>query len=226
MAATIRREVVARTDLTRCLALPRAMRGCTICYASEMRYATARQVFALLEKETLWELAQRVHELLAHDSIDHAIVGGVAVCLHGYQRNTVDLDLLVEPADAPALHLALEADGLQWNDSANEFRSTAGVAVQFVLAGDNEGPGQPTKFPSPGDPKHITTIEGLPVLSLASLIQSKLACGLGSLRRTHRDFADVVELIAVHQLDGAFARYLHRSVRKEFRVLVRHAAGR
>lgn len=200
--------------------------GCTICYASEMRYATARQVFTLLEKETLWELAQRVHELLAHEGIDHAIVGGVAVCLHGYQRNTVDLDLLVEPADASALRLALEADGLQWNDSAKEFRSTAGVAVQFVLAGDSEGPGQPTKFPRPGDPKHITTIEGLPVLSLASLIQSKLACGLGSLRRTHRDFADVVELIAVHQLDGAFARYLHRSVRKEFRVLVRHAAGR
>lgn len=191
-----------------------------------MRYGTARQVFTLLENETLWELAQRVHELLAHDGIDHAIVGGVAVCLHGYQRNTVDLDLLVEPADAAAVRLAFEAGGLQWNDSAKEFRSTAGVAVQFVLAGENEGPGQPATFPSPSDPKHITAIEGLPVLSLASLIQSKLACGLGSLRRTHRDFADVVELIAVHHLDGAFARFLHKSVRKEFRVLVRHAAGR
>jgi hypothetical protein len=190
-----------------------------------MRYGTARKVFTLLDNETLWELAQRVHELLAHDGIEHAVVGGVAVCLHGYQRNTVDLDLLVEPADAAALRLALQADGLQWSDSAKEFRSTAGVAVKFVLAGENEGPGQPARFPSPGDPKHVTTIEGLPVLSLASLIQSKLACGLGSLRRTHRDFADVVELIAVHHLDGSFARFLHTSVRKEFRVLVRHAAG-
>ena len=69
--------------------------------------------FALLENETLWELAVRSHELLARDGIDHAIVGGVAVCLHGYQRNTVDLDLLVEPADAAALRSALEADGLR-----------------------------------------------------------------------------------------------------------------
>jgi hypothetical protein len=191
-----------------------------------MRHLTARQVFHALENETLWELAQRVHRLLAREAIAHAIVGGVAVCLHGYQRNTVDLDLLVEPADAAAFRSALEADGLQWHGAEKEFRSTAGIAIQCVLAGESEGPGQAARFPSPSDPKHVTTIEGLPVLSLASLIQSKLACGLGNLRRTHKDFADVVELIDVHQLDGSFARVLHKSVRKEFRVLVRHAQGR
>ena len=74
-----------------------------------------------------------------------------------------------------------------------------------MLAGESEGPGQAALFPSPGDRKHVTTIEGLPVLSLAQLIQSKLACGLGNLRRTHKDFADVVELIAFHRLDGSFA---------------------
>ena len=109
--------------------------------------------------------------------------------------------------------------------SKQAWPGQSGVAIQFVLAGESEGPGQPARFPSPGDPKYITTIEGLPVLSLASLIQSKLACGLGNLRRTHRDFADVVELIAVHHLDGAFAGFLHKSVRKEFRVLVRRASG-
>ena len=62
-------------------------------------------------------------------------------------------------------------------------------------------------------------------MSLAALIQSKLACGLGNLRRTHKDFADMVELIAVHGLDKSFARNLHKSVRPEFRELVRHAKG-
>ncbi|HET6881184.1 MAG TPA: hypothetical protein VFI31_13575 [Pirellulales bacterium] len=190
-----------------------------------MHDLTARQVFHLLENESLWELAQRVHALLSREGIEHAIVGGVAVCLHGYRRNTVDLDLLVAPGDATILHSALEADGIRWHAAAKEFRSAAGVAIQCVLAGESEGPGQAATFPSPDDPKHVTTIEGLPVLSLAALIQSKLACGLGNLRRTHRDFADVVELIAVHNLDGSFARYLHKSVRKEFRVLVRHARG-
>ena len=103
--------------------------------------------------------------------------------------------------------------------------SLVGTAIQFVFAGESEGPGQAAKFPSPSDPKYVTTIEGLPVLSLAQLIQSKLACGLGNLRRTHKDFADVVELIVVHHLDGSLARFLHKSVRKEFRELVRRVGG-
>lgn len=65
-------------------------------------------------------------------------------------------------------------------------------------------------------------IEGLPVLSLAALIEAKIAYGEGDTRRMHRDFADVVELIAVHGLDGSFARHLHNVVRPRFRRLVRH----
>ena len=66
-------------------------------------------------------------------------------------------------------------------------------------------------------------IEGLPVLSLPALIESKIACGEGDMRRTHRDFADVVELIALHGLGGTFAKHLHKTVRPAFRRLVRHA---
>lgn len=190
-----------------------------------MAQLTARQVFHLLENETLWELVERVHRRLSSEAIQHAIVGGVAVCLHGYRRNTVDLALLVDPKETTALRSALAAEGIAWHSAATEFRSAAGVPIQCVLAGETQGPGQAARFPSPSDPKFITTIEGLPVLSLASLIQSKIACGLGNLRRTHRDFADVVELVAVHDLDGSFARFLHKSVRKEFRALVRQAKG-
>jgi len=190
-----------------------------------MASMTAKRTFQMLENQTLWEAAARVHELLADRSIPHAVVGGVAVCLHGYRRNTVDLDMLVRPGDAVAVRPALEADGIAWSAADNEFRTASGVAVQFVLAGESEGPGQPAVFPDPADPRHVARIEGLPVLSLAALIQSKLACGLGDLRRTHKDFADVVELIAIHGLDKSFARFLHKSVRAEFRELVRHAKG-
>jgi hypothetical protein len=157
----------------------------------------------MLENESLWDAATRVNDALAARHVDYAVVGGVAVCLHGYRRNTVDLDVL---------------DG-----KAKEHRAASGVAVQVVLAGEPEGPGQEATFPSPKDAKCVILIEGLPVLSLAQLIQAKLACGLGDMRRTHKDFADVVELIAIHRLDGSFARRLHKSVRKEFRELVRRA---
>jgi hypothetical protein len=187
---------------------------------------TAQQAFQMLENESLWEVAQHLHGLLTRKGIDHAIVGGVAVCLHGYRRNTVDLDLLIRPEDSAELRSALEAERFQWFPVEKEFRSASGVAVQFVIAGEREGPGQEAMFPSPSETKHVTHIEGLPVLSLPQLIQAKLACGLGDMRRTHKDFADVVELIAIHRLNGSFARLLHKSVRKEFRELVRRAGGR
>ncbi len=75
-------------------------------------------------------------------------------------------------------------------------------------------------LPEPDLPRVTTEIEGLAVISLARLVEMKLACGLGSPRRTHRDLADVVELIAVHNLDKTFARHLHKSLRPTFRKLV------
>ena len=185
--------------------------------------ATAQRAFRMLENETLWELTRRVHRLLSRENIDHAVVGGVAVCLHGYRRNTVDLDLLIRADDSTALRAILQKEGLRWMAKGKEFRSPSGVAVQCVVAGESEGPGQEAKFPDPGDTHSVTTLEDLPVLSLPQLIQAKLACGLGDMRRTHKDFADVVELIAIHRLDGGFARLLHKSVRKEFRQLVKRA---
>jgi hypothetical protein len=186
----------------------------------------AQRAFRMLENETLWDIAEEVHAVLSRHGIAHAIVGGVAVCLHGYQRNTVDLDLLIQGEDSVRFQSALEAAGFVWNATAKEFRSPSGVVIQCVIAGEREGRGQEATFPNPGDAKHVTTIEGLPALSLAQLIQSKLACGLGDVRRTHKDFADVVELIAIHRLDGSFAQFLHKSLRKEFRKLVRSVGGK
>ena len=179
-----------------------------------MLAVTARRTYQMLENESLWEAATRVDRMLVRDGIPNAIAGGVAVCLHGYRRNTVDLDLLIRPTDTDRFRSILEADGIVWVAEEKEFRCPSGVQVQVLIAGEKEGPGQPPVFPDPADAPCITNIEGLPVLSLAELIQAKLACGLGNLRRTHKDFADVVELIAIHQLDGSFARLLHKSVRQ------------
>jgi hypothetical protein len=112
---------------------------------------TAQRTFQMLENESLWDVAKRVHTLLFGHNIDHAIVGGLAVFLHGYRRNTVDLDLLIRPEDATKLRSALEADGFQWSAKDKEFRSASGVAVQFLIAGESEGPGQSATFPSPND---------------------------------------------------------------------------
>jgi hypothetical protein len=186
---------------------------------------TAKKVYAMLENESLWEAAAQCHQILAAARIPHAVMGGVAVCLHGYQRNTVDLDLLVRKEDSAAIRENLERENYSWDAKGKEFRSPSGVVIQFLLAGDDAGTSSEVKFPDPADARSTTEIEELPVLRLSKLIESKIACGLGNMRRTHKDFADVIELIVHNRLNSSFARFLHKSLRATYRELVRRSRG-
>jgi hypothetical protein len=181
---------------------------------------TAQATFAMLENQSLWTTAVECQAVLEAAEIPHAIVGGVAVCLHGYRRNTVDLDLLIRRSDQVRVKEALEASGYQWSSEHAEFHAPAGMPVQILLSGEKAGKDAEVLLPDPDAPGATIAIEGLAVISLARLIEIKLACGLGSPRRTHRDLADVVELISVHQLGRDFARHLHKSLRPAFRKLV------
>ena len=186
---------------------------------------TTERIYAMLGNEKLWQTAAQCHRILAGADIAHTVCGGVAVCLHGYQRNTVDLDLIIEPERAADVRQLLEEAGLTWDAAAKEFRTSGGVFVQFLMTGDRAGIDSEVRIPVPTGELNIEIIEGLPVLRLSRLIEIKIACGLGSVRRTHKDFADVVELIAIRKLDGSFARHLHKSVRSTYRKLVRNAQG-
>jgi hypothetical protein len=186
---------------------------------------TTGKAYAMLGNEGLWEAAAQCHRILADAMIPHAVCGGVAVCLHGYQRNTVDLDVIIEPERVSDARQTLETAGLTWDAVAKEFRTGSGVVVQFLMKGDRAGSGSEVRLPAPIGDLNVEVIDGLPVLRLSRLIEIKIACGAGNVRRTHKDFADVVELIAIRQLDGSFAQYLHKSVRSTFRKLLRNAQG-
>lgn len=179
----------------------------------------------MVENESLWQAAAHCHKVLAAAEIPHAVLGGVAVCLHGYQRNTVDVDVLVRRVDSDAVRVSLEREGFAWNAKDKEFSSPSGVAIQFLLAGDQAGRDSEVRLPDPSDGRAVTEIEGLPVLRLSRLIETKIACGMGNLRRTHKDFADVIELILQNRLNSSFARYLHKSLRQAYRQLVRQSRG-
>ncbi len=187
--------------------------------------STAQQVYRMLGNENLWQVAVQCHRALEESHIPHSVCGGVAVCLYGYQRNTVDLDLIIRRADTKAVRTALENAGLLWDEQEAEFRSSGGVPVQFLYAGDRACKDAEVVLPEPEGDSNIETIENLPVLRLSKLIEVKIACGLGNIRRTHKDLADVVELIIVRKLDSSFSRFLHKSVRQAFRGLVKNAHG-
>ena len=183
---------------------------------------TTQQVYFMLGNSPLWNTLVDCHDILTSHHIAHAVAGGVAVALSGYQRNTIDIDLLVNKSQAQEIKTHLLAAGYLWDQQQVQFLSPHKIPVQFLYSGDRAGRGTEIFFPDPSDPNTSTTIENIPVLSLPKLIESKIAAGQGDLRRTHKDFADVVELIIIHHLDKSFVVHLHKSVRKDFEKLVEH----
>src|SRR4051812_9857692 len=120
---------------------------------------STQRVFQMLGNESVWEVTNECHDALAQAGIPHAIIGGLAVCLHGYQRNTVDLDLLIQAGAQPAVRAELEAAGFVWLAEAGEFRSPAGVPVQLLFGLDRAGPGSEVRLPDPGDESAVTVVE-------------------------------------------------------------------
>jgi hypothetical protein len=186
---------------------------------------TPKETYAILGKASLWRDAEQVHEILTDRSFSHAFAGDFAVCLHGYQRSTIDVDMLVRSGEAQTVREVLESAGWKWDANQKQLVSDSGAILQLLLSGDKAGVGSEIRLPDPGDADVVTELEGLPVLTLARLIETKLACGQGNARRMHKDFADVVELIAKHGLNSSFARKLHNSVQPVFRELLKNARG-
>lgn len=177
----------------------------------------------MLGNESLWDVATRCHQLLSEAGIAYSVCGGVAVCLHGYQRNTTDLDLIIRGDDSEVVREVLTKGGYSWDPDQCEFRTPEGIAIPFVIAGQKAGKATEVSISEPIGDVNVEQIEGLSVVRLSRLIEMKIACGMNNLRRTHKDFADVVELISRRSLDGSFARHLHKSLRTTFRQLVRNA---
>lgn len=171
----------------------------------------------MLGNESLWTVALNFERLLSQSGIPYSICGGVAVCLHGYKRNTTDIDVIIQSTDIDWVKELLIAELFVWHPQSSEFRSSSGVPVRFLMGGEQAGKGSEVTIPKPQVELNREHRDGLPVVRLSRLIEMKLASGLGSMRRTHKDFADVVELIAIRNLDSSFARHLHPSVRPAFR---------
>ncbi len=154
----------------------------------------------------------RLVEALEAAGIPYAIMGGMAVNAHGHARTTADVDVLLTREGFDEFRKRLVGTsfdpvpqrGRRFTDRAN------GVKLDVLVAGHYPGSGKPgpVAFPAPGDVSEV--IEGKRVVNLPTLIQLKLAA------RRHQDFADVVNLIGIHNLDEEYLDKLHPSLHRDF----------
>jgi hypothetical protein len=169
-------------------------------------------------QKAMRQIARRLDAI----GVPYAIVGGMALFYHGYQRFTTDVDLLVTPDDLKRIHEQLEGLGYvpPFTGSKHLRDTETGVKVEFLTTGDYPGDGKPKPIAFPDPAAVREQANGLWFLTLPALIDLKLASGMTNPLRG-KDLADVQELITARQLDEAFAGQLHPFVRDKFTGIVR-----
>ena len=167
--------------------------------------------------QTLRDVTRR----LSDAGIPYAVCGGMALVAHGYQRTTVDVNVLVTADGQAAAHAQLDGRGYvpPFTGSEHLRAGDTKVRVQFLVAGQYPGDGKPkpVAFPDPADAS--VDIGGVRYLSLPALVTLKLASGMtGGVTRLE-DLADVVELTRLLRLPADFADRLPPYVRDKFAEL-------
>jgi hypothetical protein len=177
----------------------------------------------LMRSGPVFETLRRITGRLTELGIPHAVAGGMALVAHGYNRTTVDVDILVTPDGLDRLHEALSGSGYlpAFAGSRNLRDTTTSVRIEFLVSGAYPGDGKPKPLAFPDPAEAAIPIDGIHYLRLPHLIELKLASGMtGGVARL-RDFADVVELIGLLHLSQEFATQLSPYVREKFIELKR-----
>lgn len=175
-----------------------------------------------LRRGKVWQTLREVANQLDRLGAAYAVLGGVALQYHGVERSTQDVDVLVASCeDLRRIHERLTARGYARKsaDSRHLRDDVTRVRVEFLIAGEYPGDGQPkpVKFPPPRDVAEKSD-EGIAFVNLKTLIELKLASAKSAAHRI-KDRADVLELIHLHGLKTDYAEQLDPYVRDEFRTL-------
>jgi hypothetical protein len=162
--------------------------------------------------KTMRTLARRFPEA----GVDYAIVGAMALVMHGYRRETVDVDVLMSREGRHLFVQTLVGRGYVplFPGAKKQFRDTAtGVEIDIIREGEYPGDGKPKPVSFPAPIEAATEMDGIRIITLEKLVELKLASGMTAPHRL-RDLADVQELIKLRGLGADFADRLDSSVRE------------
>ena len=171
-------------------------------------------------------------EAIAHrldaEAVPYAVAGGMALVAHGYDRTTVDIDVLVTANGLATIQERLVGRGYRpaFEGSRKQLRDTdRGVRVEFLVAGEFPGDGKPKAVAFPDPTGSSVEIGGIRYLRLPTLMELKLASGISHPGRL-KDLADVQELIQARDLPLELRDELDPSVREKYSELWHGARGR
>lgn len=169
---------------------------------------------------------RRLADDLEKHGIDYSLIGAAALNRHGYQRFTVDIDLLMSPEGLQKFQDELVGLGYRpaFEGAKKKFRSTQeNVPIEIIVTGEYPGDGKPKPVRFHDPQENFVIIDGVKTVNLETLINLKLASGMTAPDRL-KDLADVQELIKIKELNESFADRLNPFVRDKFIELARVVA--
>ena len=170
-------------------------------------------------QKSLRRITARLNDL----GIDYAVVGGMALFLHGFRRFTEDVDILVTREGLAKIHEALEGSGYRppFAGSKNLRDTENGVRIEFLVAGEFPGDGKPKPVAFPEPEAAAIEKDGVRFLNAASIIELKIASGMTGKGRT-KDLGDAEQIIMLLNLPQEFAEQLNPYVRERYDELWRN----
>lgn len=173
------------------------------------------------QESEVYKALRRFTNKLDELHIPYVLAGALALNFHGYQRFTIDIDVIVTKENLKKLHDSLDGRGYlpPFTGSKNLRDTENKVAIDIIVAGDFPGDGKPKELTFPDPAEGFVEIDGIKCLTLEKLIELKLASGMTNPRRG-KDINDVQSLIETHQLSRGFAQQLHHWVQPKFLELI------
>lgn len=173
-----------------------------------------------MEKSPIHETMRRLARVMGEMKLPFAVAGAMAANAHGHKRTTADVNIILRRDDLARFkerHL-----GLGWVDKfegSKNFRdAVTNVNVDVLLTGEYPGDGlpKPIAFPEPETVAEVVDQEdGIPYISLKTLIELKLASGITTNHRP-RDLDDVIQLIKANDLPQDYTDQIDEYVRSSF----------
>lgn len=137
----------------------------------------------------------QAHEILMKNNIDHALIGGFALALHGIHRATMDIDFLADGSKKEQIKTLLGAAGFNLKFESTEVIQFDGAGFLDILLAN-----RPLSIEMLKQAKKDLSL-GVHVLRAEDLIGLKIQAYKNDLSRELQDKADIQKLLKLQQLD-------------------------
>ena len=174
-----------------------------------------------MQVSPIHETMRRLSKVLQEMNIPFAIAGAMAANAHGHKRTTSDVDILLRREDLQ--RFKAQYIGRGWVDKfegSKNFRdAVTNINIDTLIVGDYPGDGlpKPVSFPPPESVSELSE-EGIPIISLVTLLELKMASGMTASHRP-RDFDDVIQLIRIAEIGIELRDKLNPYVAEKFHEL-------